>query len=103
MFVAAAAAENGSVGGAADAGDILHAALGRDEWTSQEEEDHSCLLLAACYPGMDSLLRLECEVGVELPLKKVPAAAGTCSNCGWRAAFHPAGKRNLRKRLRGKG
>lgn len=103
MTAAAAAAVSEDAGGAADAGGILHAALKRGEWTSQVG-GRSCLPLAACYPGMDSLPTWACGVGVQLPPRKEAAVAvgGTCSNCGWRAACHPGGKRNLKSRIKKK-
>lgn len=99
MTAVAAAAVNESAGDAVDAGDILHAALERGEWTSQVG-GHSCHSLAACCPGMGSLLRWACGVGVQLPPRKAAAVGGTCSNCGWRAACHPGGKRNLKSRIK---
>lgn len=89
------------MGGAADAGGILHAAWERGEWTSQAG-GHSSHLLAACHPGMGSFLGLACGGEARPPLQRASAAAGTCSSCDWRAACHPGGKRNLKGKIKEK-
>lgn len=91
-----AAAVGGSVGDAVDAGGNLHAASGAGAWTSLVG-GHNLHHPAAFLLGMGNLLGLECGVGEQHPLRRglAAAAAGTCSNCGWRAACHPGVKRNL--------
>lgn len=92
----AAAAVGGSAGDAVDAGGNLHAALGAGAWTSLVE-GHNLHHPAAFLLGMGNPLGLECGVGEQHPLRRglAAAAAGTCSSCGWRAACHQGGKRNL--------
>lgn len=90
-----AAAVGGSVGDVVDAGGNLHAASGAGAWTSLVE-GHNLHHLAAFLLGMGNPLELECGVGEQNPLRRgLAAAAGTCNNCGWRAACHQGEKRNL--------
>lgn len=91
-----AAAVGGSAGDVVDAGGNLHAASGAGAWTSLVE-GHNLHHPAAFLLGMGSPLGLECGVGEQYPLRRglAAAAAGTCSNCGWRAACHQGVKRNL--------
>lgn len=91
-----AAAAGGSAGDVVDAGGNLHAALGAGAWTSLVE-GHNLHHPAAFLLGMGSPLGLECGVGEQHPLRRglAAAAAGTYSNCGWRAACHQGEKRNL--------
>lgn len=90
-----AAAVGGSAGDVVDAGGNLHAALGAGAWTSLVE-GHNLHHPAAFLLGMGNPLGLECGVGEQHPLRRglAAAAAGTCSNCGWRAACHQGEKRN---------
>lgn len=96
-----AAVVGGSVGDVVDAGGSLHVALGVDAWTSLVEGHN--LHHPAVFPlGMDNPLGLECGVEWQHPLMKglAAAAVGTCSSCGWRAAYHQGEKRNRAERKR---